>query len=146
MKRKILSFLTLGFVIALCITSAASASGMEMRASEYLNRYSAYVYPEGNGEISIWFEVLGTGTMDEIGALSIRLQEKSSTSSTWTYVKSYSQVGYPNLLGHNTEFYSSGVYYSGKAGYSYRAEVTVWAGKNGAGDSQVLLTDVVSAY
>lgn len=145
MKRKMISSLALVFVIALCFTSTASASGVEIQASKYLNRYSAYVYPEGSGEISIWFEVLGTGTMDEIGALSIRLQEKSSTSSTWTYVKSYSHVGYPNLLGNNTSFYSSSVYYSGKAGYSYRAEVTVWAGKNGNGDSRVILTDAVGA-
>ncbi|WP_033165318.1 hypothetical protein [Clostridium sp. KNHs205] len=145
MKRKILNFLTLGFVIALCITSTASAAGMEIQASEYLNSYGAYVYTEGNGEISIWFQVLGTGTMDEIGSLSIRLQEKSSTSSTWTYIKTYSQVSYPSLLGHNTDFYSSGVYYSGKSGYSYRAEVTVWAGKNGNGDSRVVLTEAVIA-
>lgn len=145
MKRKIISSLTLVFVIALCFASTASASEMEIQASEYLNRYVAYIYPEGSGEISIWFEVQGTGTMDEIGVLSIRLQEKSSTSSTWTYVQSYSHVDYPDLLGYNTSFYSSGVYYSGKAGYSYRAEVTVWAGKNGNGDSRVILTDAVSA-
>ena len=145
MKRKMTSSLALVIVIVLCLSTTVSASGVEMRASEYLNRYSAYVYPEGSGEISIWFEVMGTTTMDEIGALSIRLQEKSSTSSTWTYVKSYSHVNYPNLLGYNTGFHSSGVYYSGKVGYSYRAEVTVWAGKNGDGDSRIILTDEVGA-
>ncbi|MGB8455947.1 MAG: hypothetical protein WCD89_26985 [Anaerocolumna sp.] len=145
MKRKIIISLILVFVIALCFVSTASASEMAIRASEYLNEYGAYVYPEGSGEISIWFEVQGTGTMDEIGVLSIRLQEKSSTSSTWTYVQSYSHVDYPDLLGNNTSFYSSGVYYSGKTGYSYRAEVTVWAGKNGNGDSRVIITDAVSA-
>lgn len=145
MKRKIICSLTLVLAIALCIAPTASASVQDIQASEYLNRYVAYVYPEGNGNISIWFEVQGTGTMDEIGVLSIRLQEKSSTSPTWTYVKSYSHVDYPNLLGYNAIFYSSGVDYSGKDGYSYMAEVTVWAGKDGDGDSRVILTDVVGA-
>ncbi len=83
--------------------------------------------------------------MDEIGALSIRMQEKSSYTSTWTTVKTYSYTNYSGMLGYDNIFYSSHVDYSGKAGYSYRAEVTVWAGINGDGDSRVILTNAVIA-
>jgi hypothetical protein len=85
----------------------------------------------------------GTGTMDEIGTLSIRLQEKSSGSSTWTTVKTYSYTSYPNMLSYNKNLYISSVYYSGKPGYSYRAYVTVWAGNDGNGDSRQIVTDTV---
>ena len=143
MKRKIISSLALILVFALSLAPAASASEQEIQASEYLSSYSAYIYPEGNGDISIWFDVQGTGIMDEIGALSIRLQNNSSGS--WTTVKTYSYTNYPNMLGYDDRFYVSSVDYSGVAGYSYRAEITVWAGKDGDGDSRVILTDAVIA-
>lgn len=115
MKRKIVSFLSLVLAFTLCSVSATSASEMQIQSSKYLNKYNAYLNAEGNGEISIWFEVQGTGTMDEIGVLSIRLYEKSS------------------------------IYYFGKAGYSYKAELTIWAEKSGDGDSRVITTSSVIA-
>lgn len=142
MKRKIISAFVAVLAIALCVAPTASAA---TQASQYLTAYIAYIYPEGNGDISIWFEVEGTGTMDEIGALSIRLQEKPSNSSTWTTIETYSHVDYSNLLGNNESLYASSVDYSGKAGYSYRAYVTIWAGQDGDGDSRVILTDTVVA-
>lgn len=145
MKRKIISSVVLALVFALSIAPAAYASVQDIQASEYLASYSAYIYPEGGGDMSIWFDVQGTKTMDEIGALSIRMQEKPSGSSTWTTVKTYSYTNYPDMLGYDDNFYSSSVDYSGKSGYSYRAEVTVWAGKDGNGDSRVILTDAVIA-
>jgi hypothetical protein len=83
--------------------------------------------------------------MDEIGALSIRLQERSTSSTEWVNVKSYSFTNYPNMLGYNDNLYISSVDYSGKVGYYYRAEVTIWAGKDGGGDSRVITTSAVSA-
>ncbi len=83
--------------------------------------------------------------MDEIGALSICLQEKSNGSSTWTTIETYSYTDYPHMLGYNDNLYISSVYYSGEAGCSYRAYITVWAGKDGNGDSREILTDTVIA-
>lgn len=142
MKRKIISVFAVVLAIALCVAPTASAA---TQASQYLTAYIAYIYPEGNGNMSIYFEVEGTGTMDEIGALSIRLQEKPSGSTTWTTVETYSYVDYPNMLGYNDNFYYSSVDYSGTDGYSYRAYVTIWAGQDGDGDSRVILTDTVVA-
>ncbi len=142
MKRKLIRMSVLILALVMCIAPTANAA---IQASHYLTAYIAYIYPESNGEMSIWFEVQGTETMDEIGALSIRLQEKSSTASTWTDVKSFNHTDYPNLLGYDDNFYYSSVNYSGKVGYSYRAYVTIWAGQNGDGDSRVILTDTVVA-
>ena len=144
MKRKNIISLILVLVIVLSVVPAANAS-YDIQASEYLSSYSAYVYPEGKGKISIWFDVQGVRTMDELGALSIRVQEKSSGSSSWTTVKTYSHFNYPDMLGYNDYFYSSSVNYSGKSGYSYRADITIWAGKNGGGDSRTIITDSVIA-
>lgn len=142
MKKKFISVFAIILIISLYIAPAANAA---VRASYYLSSYSSYIWPEGSGNMSIYFDVQGTGTMDEIGALSIRLQERSSGSSTWTTVKSYSHTDYNNMLSSNNGYYGSSVSYSGHAGYSYRAYITVWAGKNGSGDSREILTDTIVA-
>lgn len=143
MKKKIISALAILLFISICASPIASAASV--RASEYLSSYTAYIYPSGNGNMSIYFDVVGTGTMDQIGALSIRLQQRPSGSTTWTTVQSYSHVNYTNMLATNNYYHGSGVSYAGVSGYSYRAYVTVWAGKNGAGDSREILTAVIVA-
>lgn len=142
MNKKFISAFAIIFIVSLCIAPVANAA---VKASYYLSSYDAYIWPTGSGNMSIYFDVEGTGTMDEIGALSIRLQERPSGSSTWTTIKTYSYTNYSNMLDYDNYHYGSSVSYSGKAGYSYRAYVTVWAGKNGAGDSREILTDTVVA-
>ncbi|MEA4895638.1 MAG: hypothetical protein VB064_10305 [Oscillospiraceae bacterium] len=142
MKKKFISVFAIILLISLYIAPEANAA---VRASYYLSSYDAYIWSEGSGSMSVYFDVQGTGTMDEIGALSIRLQERPSGSSTWTTVKSYSHTDYNNMLSSNNDYYGSSVSYSGRAGYSYRAFITVWAGKNGSGDSREILTDTVVA-
>lgn len=125
--------------LSLFLCAGVSAKAAEARASLYLNAYSAYIYQEGNGKVSVWFEVEPTRTMEEVGVLTIRLQEKAPGSSTWTTVKTYLHTDYPELLGSNTNYYWGHVDYEGTVGYSYQAYVTVWAGENGDGDSRIIL-------
>ena len=128
-----------------CTVSAASATDFSTQASLYLDRYYANIYSEGDGDISILFEVEATGKMDEIGALSVRLQQKSTSSSTWKTIKTYSYTNYSNMLVNDKDFYVSSVDYSGIYEYSYRAYVTVWGGKGGNGDSREILTETIIA-
>lgn len=145
MKRKTLRTMVMVLTLIFCTVSAASATDFSTQASQYLDRYYANIYSEGDGDISIWFEVEATGKMDEIGALSVRLQQKSTSSSTWKTIKTYSYTNYSNMLVNDKDFYVSSVDYSGIDGYSYRAYVTVWAGKDGNGDSREILTETVIA-
>ena len=144
MKKRLISAITALFAISvlLCVSPAANAA---IQASLYLSSYSAYIYPSGNGNMSIYYDVVGTGTMDEIGALSIRLQQKPSGSSTWTTIQTYSYTNFSNMLGYNNYYHASSVSYSGISGFSYRAFITVWAGNDGSGDSREILTDTVVA-
>lgn len=137
--------MVIALTLIFCTVTAASATDFSTQASLYLDRYYANIYSEGDGDISIWFEVEATGKMDEIGALSVRLQQKSTSSSTWKTIKTYSYTNYSNMLVNDKDFYVSSVDYSGTEGYSYRAYVTVWAGKDGEGDSREILTETVVA-
>ncbi len=142
--RKMLKMLSWILIIQyLLVTGATAIEPSILLASEYLSSYYAYINAEGSGIFAIYFEVTGTGTMDEIGALTIILQEYSNGS--WQTVKTYEYTAYPNMLAYNRPFYGSHVSYSGKSGYSYRAYVTVWAGKNGLGDSRQLFAGTAVA-
>ena len=121
-----------------------NAMALETRASDYLTAYSAYIYPAGWGKVQVWFDVDGTGCMDEIGALEIQLYE-SKDNETWTWVKTFDFQDYSDMLGYNDYSYVGHVEYSGSIGRFYKAYVCIWAGKNGAGDSRTFWTPTEKA-
>ena len=74
--------LLLVFLLFTPVTTLASEnSAIQPLASYYLDAYNTYIYDSGNGTIQIWYEVMGTGYMDEIGVLSIILYEVNSDGS-----------------------------------------------------------------
>lgn len=143
--KKIRKTLCLALALSFLLCASVTAEAAEARASLYLNAYFAYVYPEGNGKVSVWYDVIATRTMDEVGVLTIRLQEQAPDSTKWTTVETYFHTDYPDMLGSDVRHYDSHVDYEGEEGYSYRAYVTVWAGDDGDGDSRIILTDEVTA-
>ena len=113
-------------------------------ASYYLNAYNTYVCAMGSGRVEIWFEVMGTGIMDELGTLSIKLYE-STDNTNWTRVKTFSHENYDSMLIEDDFYHSSCVSYQGVAGRYYKAYVCIWAGKNGSGDTRYMWTSVERA-
>lgn len=141
-KRKNLSFVaivSIVLVIALlmpCTVSAAAVDVATPYASNYLSLYSAYVHVTSGGQVQVWFEVMGTDDMDEIGALSIMLYE-SSDGSNWTLVKTFLHNTTSAMLYEDDYYVSSHVSWDkGSASKQYKAYVGVYAGKNGTGDTR----------
>lgn len=133
-------------VLALCLiisltfplsVSAATIETVQPYASRYLTSYNTYICDMGGGRMEIWYDVTGTGDMDEIGVLSIILYE-SSDNSTWTRVKTYSHQNYSSMLAYDDWCHTSYVSYQGTAGKYYKAYVCIWAGKNGSGDTRYM--------
>ena len=106
-------------------------------ASRYLSSYNTYICDMGNGRMEIWYDVMGTGDMDEIGVLSIYLYE-SSDNSTWTWVETFQHENYSSMLAYDDWSHTSYVSYQGTAGKYYKAYVCIWAGKNGSGDTRYM--------
>lgn len=127
-------------VFTLIIPATANAATVEPvmpMASYYLDSYNTYICDMGSGNLEIWFSVMGTGDMDEIGVLSIRLYE-SSDNQNWTRVKTYSHENYSSMLAYDDWSHISYVSYQGTAGKYYKAYVCIWAGKNGSGDTRYM--------
>lgn len=135
-------------IAALLLTIAMllpiSAMAVESRSSLYLDSYSAYVYPAGWGKVQVWFDVTGTNTMDEIGALEIWLYE-STDNENWTWVKTFDYPDYPGMLGYDSFTHTGHIEYSGTIGRYYKAYVCIWAGKNGDGDARYFWTSAKKA-
>ena len=124
--------------------SAASEEHVQPRASYYLDSYNTYICAMGSGKLQIWYTVVGVTDMDEIGVLSIVLYE-SSDKTNWTHVKTYSHQNYSTMLIEDDWAHSSYVSYNGTAGKYYKANVCIWAGKNGSGDTRYMWTPVERA-
>ena len=145
-KSIIIRFTTLIMVIALLIPIGASATTSQIvqpRASAYLDNYGAYVYSAGSGVVQVWFDVEGTGFMDELGALSIQIYECSTNSSNindWEWKKTYTHDSTSGMISYNDDYHSGHVDYNGTVGMYYKAYVCVWGGKNGSGDTRYFWT------
>ena len=130
--------LLLVFLLFTPVTTLASEnSAIQPLASYYLNAYNTYIYDSGNGTIQIWYEVMGTGYMDEIGVLSIILYEVNSDGSL-KRVKTFSHENYASMLAENDYYHYSYVSYQGSSSKTYKAYVCIWAGKNGSGDTRYM--------
>lgn len=132
-------------IIAMCLAfsliapvgvNAATSTPAMPLASYYLDSYSAYVYVTNSGQVQVWFDVMGTGDMDEIGSLKIYLYE-SSDNKNWTIVKTFLHESTSGMLFEDDYYVSSHVSWSGgSTSKYYKAYVCVWAGKNGNGDTR----------
>lgn len=137
-EHHIISVIALTLVLSLvapCTVYGATNEAIAPCASDYLSLYSAYVYVTEKGEVQVWFEVMGTGDMDEIGALSVRLYE-SSNGTNWTWVDTIFHEESDLMLFEDDYYVSSHVSFQGSTNKSYKAYVCVWAGKNGNGDTR----------
>ena len=143
MKRN-LAIKIIAITLIVAFVFPINAMAIETRASDYLTAYSAYIYPAGWGKVQVWFSVDGTGYMDEIGALVIKLFE-SKDNETWTWVDTYQHVDFSGMLGYNDFSHYGHVEYNGTIGRYYKAYVCVWAGKNGDGDTRYFWTPAVKA-
>ena len=132
------------FLLIIALILPVSVMATEPRSSLYLHSYSAYIYPAGWGKVQVWFDIDGTGYMDEIGALQIQLYE-SKDNETWTWVDTFHYTDYPDMLGYNDYSHYGHVEYNGTIGRYYKAYVCVWAGKDGNGDNRYFWTPAVKA-
>lgn len=135
---RIVVFLLVVTFIPIYVNATDSATTLP-RASYYLDSYNSYIYPAALGKIQVWFTVTGVNYMDEIGALNIQIYE-SKDGESWTWVKTYQYSSTSGMLGYDKIYHSGHVEYSGTIGRQYKAYVTIWAGKDGTGDTRYMWT------
>ena len=150
MKSSSLLFRLLSIILILSFLLPASVSAAvpdtaQPLASDYLSAYTTYICPIGNGDLQIWWNVLGAGTQVELGTLRIVVYE-SSDNVNWTWVETFMHSDYPNMLSHNDGHHMDYVYFQGTREYYYKAYVTIYGGDGTNGDRRFMWTSVEQAY
>lgn len=143
-KRYFIRLVACILVISLFVpisTHAATGETISPYASAYLASYTAYICAMGDGDLEIWFEVLGTGTWADIGVLTVYLYE-STDNSNFYWVKTFVFTDYPNMLWHDNNICIDHVDYEGVPGRYYKAYVQIWAGPEDGGDTRYIWTPV----
>ena len=148
MERKkshfLVKIIAIVLVISLCAPIGAQAAMPETvqpMASAYLTSYTAYICAMGDGNLEIWFEVLGTGTWADIGVLEVYLYE-STDNANFYWVETFIFTDYPNMLWHDNYICVDHVDYEGVPGRYYKAYVQIWAGPEDGGDTRYIWTPV----
>lgn len=149
MKNNRIFFKIIAVVLSIVLvlplnTLAAQPETVMPCASAYIERYSGFISPQGDGKIKIHFSITGTDRMDDIGVTSIVLYE-SEDNYDWFAVKTYYSSSYSNLMGSNTASHASSVTYQGTAGYYYEAHICFSASDETGGDSCQIYTIIVKA-
>lgn len=134
-RVRIVSFI---FVMILCFSLLAPIALAE-EGSLYIDFYVAGMTAGSNGKVTVSYHITGTGTMDQIGAISITIYENG------TAVKTYSSSTTVGMMSSNTFIHASTITYSGTVGKSYSAYVTFQAGKNGGWYNRGMDTNSVTA-
>lgn len=138
--KKTMRFLSLVLVIGICLSLSGMA--VESRASYYISRTAGYVVAGDDGLI-IGFTLVGTGRMTDIGATKIEVKNASGTTVA-TY--RYTDVGYSNMMGHNTASYTSSITYEDAiSGNDYYAVIYFKAGNSSGSDTDTLTTGLATA-
>jgi hypothetical protein len=111
----------------------------QAHASIYISAFAASIRADGNGKVSVLYDITGTGIMEEIGSTTITVYENGNVIKTYQYTTT------PSMMAYNTSCHGGSVTYSGTAGKSYYATVAFWAGKQGGGDARTKTTLTVTA-
>lgn len=139
-KAQFIRVIALCLILILSLPVTADATGNQTvspYASYYLDAYNTYICDMGNGNFQIWYEVMGTDDMDEIGVLSIILYEVNSDGSL-TRIKSFLYQDYDSMLAYDDYYHYSYVSFKGSSSKTYKAYVCIWAGKDGSGDTRYM--------
>ena len=118
--------LILVFAMVLAVPVSAMENGNQ-RASDYFAASRVYFEHVSGSSYEIWFEVTGTGWMDELGVKKITLQ-RSSDEVNWSSVATFSKDNYSQMV--NTSGAVTHVGYvdcTCTSGYYYRALVELYA-------------------
>ena len=134
-------WVSLIMVLALIIAATSPSAFAATEANYFICSYSGGTYADGNGVVTVDFDVVGKGTLQNLGAKSIFLYENGSLVMYVSYLSSY----YSYIMGHNCHSYGTSVSYNGTAGCTYYAIITYYGGDGTSYDTETYQTASVVA-
>lgn len=134
MKKTISVFLAFLMLLSInCTAFASEENDLSEHASYYLDSYAVVLTAKGNGKMAITANVEGVGVQDQIGLLSIDIDQK--VDGKWCYYDTLDAVDHPEFYDYDSWDYFHTIYFYGTPGVSYRVTLTVYAEKGGGWDT-----------
>lgn len=142
MKKTVRILLLMVLIISIMSTSVAMAYALTPRSNAYVSSFDNEITAIGDGKVKIEFETWGTGTMDKIGASTIKVYDQNG----WVYSFFMSNPAYTSqMIGTKTTRFYGSVTYQGVEGNTYYATVTHYAAKGtGSGTEDYTTNSVVA--
>ena len=138
MKKTTRTLLLMVLIISIMSTSVVMAYAVTPRSNAYISSFNNEVSAIGDGKIKIEFETRGTGTMDKIGASTIKVYDQNG----WVYSFFMSNPAYTSqLIGTKSTHYYGSVIYQGVEGNTYHATVTHYAAKGSGSGTEDLTSN-----
>lgn len=139
MKHKYVGIVAMMLVIILATnpltvfaTDFSEASSAEdSRASNQISSTYATI-TNTNGRVEVYFRIIGTGTMNSIGAVQIKIKDSSGTTCKLFNYKTTS-----GMMSYSSTVHIGSVFYDGSASTRYTAEVNFQASNNSGTDNRI---------
>lgn len=140
--KRFVRLVCLLLVFASLATIPAYAAENSARASLYLSSYRAYCSKISSTSVSVSYQVIGTSTMDEIGANTIKVQY-SSDQVNWTTAKTFKKANYPSMIDYDTGAHGGVLYATVPSGKYYRAYVEFYAAEGNGFAERYYYTEII---
>lgn len=140
--KRFIRLVCLLLVFASLAAIPAYAQENSARASAYLSAYGGFCNQTSSTSITVSYQVIGTDTMDEIGANSVTVQY-SSDQVNWTTAHTFYKSSYPGMTITNRGAYAVDLTCTVPAGKYYRAYIEFYAEKDGGFAERYYYTDII---
>lgn len=140
--KRFIRLVCLLVVVASLTAIPAYAQEQSERASDYLSSYMASCTKISSTSVGVSYLVIGTGTMDEIGANVVKIQY-SSDKVNWTTAKTFYKSSYTQMTDTNTSSHSAVLSATVPSGKYYRAYVEFYSEKNGGFSERYYYTEII---
>jgi hypothetical protein len=139
-RKKTHRVISAALLLILFLSLFNTVAFAEEEGSPYIGHYSTSMSAGGNGNVTVWFQITGTGMMDQIGSTLIIILENGVA------VRTYLNTNTSGMLAHNDFFHGNSITYAGVPGRTYSAFVVFQAGRNGGWDNRSMDTNTVTAW
>lgn len=132
MKKRTLRILAFVFALCLLLSTVAFAA---QESSAYIAATNGYITFSGNN-VNVYFSVVGSHIMNEIGVSEIRLFEKNGNKWTRVYTFEADDPAYTaDMLSYNTSAKADHVTYAGDSSKNYYAILYFYAADSNGSDT-----------
>lgn len=138
MKYRAIRFVAIMLAIVLAMTPlTAFATEISVESADEDSRASNYIHStyatitNNNGRVEVYFQIVGTGTMNSIGAVQIKIRDSSDTVHKIFNYKTTS-----GMMSYSSAIHMGTVVFYGSASTRYYAEVLFQASNNSGTDNR----------